>query len=121
MRCERRASWLPIVPDRTNSAASWFVSCAMWDSREIVVGSSLKTSSRRVVFWIARSIDGVGVVTTSLRKSKAAGPGPDQAFICSWWPGVGSSPEEPLRPLRSSVWRGGDMSEDVLPENPRNW
>jgi hypothetical protein len=26
-----------------------------------------------------------------------------------------------LRPLRSSVWRGGDMSEDVLPENPRNW
>ena len=29
------------------------------------MGSSMKTSSSRVVFWMARSMEGVGVVTTS--------------------------------------------------------
>jgi hypothetical protein len=33
----------------------------------VLVGSSMKTSSRSVVFWMAASIDGVGVVTTSPR------------------------------------------------------
>ena len=69
MRCVRRASWLPIVPERTKSAASWEVSVARCSSRLLVVGSSTKTSSRRVVFWIAVSIEGVGVVTTSPAES----------------------------------------------------
>ena len=30
-----------------------------------MVGSSIKTSSRRLQFWIAASMEGVGVVTTS--------------------------------------------------------
>ena len=59
------AIWFPIVPERTKSAASWDVRDAMYVSKEFVVGSSAKTSSRRVVFWIAFSIEGVGVVTTS--------------------------------------------------------
>ena len=63
-----------------------------------MVGSSRKTSSRRVQFWVAASMEAVGVVTVSpgrcqlmgwggeerysgvvLRKSKAAEPGVDQA------------------------------------------
>jgi hypothetical protein len=36
----------------------------------MVVGSSMKTSSRRVVFWIAASMEGVGVVTTSPGRCK---------------------------------------------------
>ena len=52
----------------------------MKDSRELVVGSSIKTSSSNVVEAMALSILLVGVVTTSERKSKAAGPGEDQAF-----------------------------------------
>ena len=53
----------------------------MKDSREVVVGSSRKTSSSSVVWAIAVSIAGVGVVTTSERKSKAAGPGEDQLLL----------------------------------------
>ena len=53
----------------------------MKDSREVVVGSSRKTSSSRVVWAIEVNIAGVGVVTTSERKSKAAGPGEDQLFM----------------------------------------
>ena len=37
----------------------------MKDSKLMVVGSSRKTSSRRVVDWIAASMEAVGVVTTS--------------------------------------------------------
>ena len=54
-----------IVPLRTSKAAGWPVKSAMKDSRAVVVGSSLKTSSRRVVRWMADSIEEVGVVTTS--------------------------------------------------------
>lgn len=61
------ASWLPIVPERTRRAAGWPVREAMWDSRDWVVGSSAKTSSRRVQDWMEVSIEGVGVVTTSPR------------------------------------------------------
>lgn len=53
----------------------------MKDSREVVVGSSRKTSSNSVVWAIAFSIAGVGVVTTSERKSKAAWPGEDQLLL----------------------------------------
>ena len=50
-------------------------------SRESVVGSSMKTSSRRVQFWIEASMEAVGVVVTSERKSKAeAGVGELQAL-----------------------------------------
>lgn len=54
-----------MVPERTKSAAALFVIFARWDSRDAVVGSSMKTSSKRVAFWIAVSMEGVGVVTTS--------------------------------------------------------
>jgi hypothetical protein len=51
-------------------------------SRERVVGSSMKTSSRSVQFWIEASIDEVGVVVTSERKSNAeAGVGEAQALV----------------------------------------
>ena len=63
--CARIEIWLPIVPDKTRRAAAWPVRRAMWDSRDMVVGSSAKTSSRRVVCWMERSMEGVGVVTTS--------------------------------------------------------
>lgn len=49
-------------------------------SRLLVVGSSIKTSSSSVVDEMALSILVVGVVTTSERKSNAAGPGEDHAF-----------------------------------------
>ena len=83
----------------TKRAASLPVRDAMWASRERVVGSSWKTSSRRVQDWVAASMDAVGVVTVSpegnqpralgkrkggvsiLRKSKAADPGVDQALV----------------------------------------
>ena len=42
-------------------------------SSERVVVSSMNTSSRSVVFWMAWSMEAVGVVVTSERKSKAAG------------------------------------------------
>ena len=45
----------------------------MKDSREEVVVSSWKTSSRRLQFWIAVSMEAVGVVTTSERRSREAG------------------------------------------------
>ncbi len=58
------------MPERTKSASSCSVREARWASREMVVGSSMKTSSRRVVFWIAASMEGVGVVTTSPGRCK---------------------------------------------------
>lgn len=57
------------MPERTRRAASCEARVARDDSREVVVGSSRKTSSKRVVFWIAVSIEAVGVVMVSLRKS----------------------------------------------------
>lgn len=69
MRWQRRATWLPIVPERTRRADSCKVRLATEDSREVVVGSSRKTSSKRVAFSMAVSIEAVGVVTVSLRKS----------------------------------------------------
>ncbi len=63
--CVRMESWLPIVPEVTRSAAGKPVRAEMWDSRAVVVGSSAKTSSRRVQFWMEVSMEGVGVVTTS--------------------------------------------------------
>lgn len=60
---------MPMVPERTRRADSCEVRAAMEDSRDVVVGSSRKTSSNRVVFSIAVSIDAVGVVIVSLRKS----------------------------------------------------
>ena len=56
---------MPIVPERTKRAEGWDVRVARWDSSDVVVGSSMKTSSKRVVFWMAVSMEGVGVVTTS--------------------------------------------------------
>lgn len=53
------------MPEVTRRAAGWPVSEEMYDSRDMVVGSSAKTSSRRVQFSTAVSIEGVGVVTTS--------------------------------------------------------
>jgi len=64
-----------MVPESTSRAAGCPVSELMRLSREAVVGSSRKTSSRSVVCDIAVSMAEVGVVTTSLRRSKAAGPG----------------------------------------------
>lgn len=54
-----------MVPLRTSKPASWPVKSAMKASREVVVGSSPKTSSRRVVRWMADNMEEVGVVTTS--------------------------------------------------------
>ena len=54
---------------------------AMWASRSLVVGSSRKTSSIRVVFSMALSMDAVGVVMVSERKSRLAGPGCCHALI----------------------------------------
>ena len=58
-------SWLPWVPEVTRRAAGKPVRLEMWDSRDVVVGSSAKTSSSKVQFWMAVSMEGVGVVTTS--------------------------------------------------------
>lgn len=54
-----------MVPERTKSAAGWEVRAAQCDSRLLVVGSSRKTSSKRVQAVIARSIEAVGVVIVS--------------------------------------------------------
>jgi len=56
---------LPIVPLNTNSAASFPVISAMYASKLLVVGSSAKTSSRRVQEEVAASIVAVGEVTVS--------------------------------------------------------
>ena len=65
MRCERIANWFPMVPERTKRAASWEVRVARWDSRALVVPSSQKTSSAKVLDCIAWSIERVGVVIVS--------------------------------------------------------
>lgn len=74
MRCDRRAIWFPIVPDMTSTASSLPVNSAMNFSNSVVVVSSLYTSSINDDCAIACSIERVGVVIVSVRKSKAAGP-----------------------------------------------
>lgn len=49
IRTEKRGGEDTIVPLNTSRPASWPVRSAMKDSKEVVVGSSAKTSSRRVV------------------------------------------------------------------------
>ena len=61
----RIATWLPIVPERTNRAASFPVMDVRSFSRELVVGSSWNTSSARVVATIASSMRALGVVIVS--------------------------------------------------------
>ena len=58
-------SWFPIVPLVTKRAASLPVRSTMCFSRDWVVWSSEKTSSRRVQDWVAASIEAVGEVTVS--------------------------------------------------------
>ena len=76
-----------MVPERTRRAEACPVSVEMRDWRVLVVGSSPKTSSRRVVCVVACSMEDVGVVTTSERKSEAEGPGVSQGL--EGWLGVG--------------------------------
>ena len=63
------------MPERTSRAAGCDVIVAIKDSRDRVVGSSAKTSSRRVVFWMASSMEGVGVVVTSPREGQSLAKG----------------------------------------------
>src|SRR4051812_8418204 len=63
------ASWLAIVPDGTNSAASIPKSAAASDCSRLTVGSSPYASSPTSASAIARRISGVGVVTVSDRRS----------------------------------------------------
>lgn len=83
---------------------------AICSCREFVVGSSENTSSKRVVSEIAASMEAVGVVIVSLRKSKAAGPGPDHALVFLGCEEIGSRVEEESRPLRSEF----EIVEDIL-------
>ena len=62
---ERRASWFPIVPERTKSAEGLPRRDAMRDSRDWVVVHSLYTSSPRFMDSRAASMDLVGVVSVS--------------------------------------------------------
>ena len=64
-----RASWLPIVPLGTKSAASLPASAAQRRSSSITVGSSPNTSSPTTASAMARRMAGVGRVTVSLRRS----------------------------------------------------
>ena len=67
--CSLTATWLPIVPDGTNRAASLArISAARSCSRR-TVGSSRKTSSPTSASAIALRISAVGVVTVSLLRS----------------------------------------------------
>lgn len=62
----RTDNWLPIVPERTKAEAGLPANLQMRDSRELVVGSSEKTSSPWIgTERIEESIDGVGVVAVS--------------------------------------------------------
>lgn len=63
-------NWLPMVPLITKIPASFPVKSAIYCSKEIVVGSSAKTSSSRVQDWVAASIAAVGDVTVSPIVSK---------------------------------------------------
>ncbi len=74
-------SWFPIVPLVTNNAASLPVRSAMYFSRAMVVGSSAKTSSRRVQDWVAASMEAVGEVTVS--------PVDSVSVLAAWRGGVG--------------------------------
>src|SRR4051794_9732070 len=63
--------WLPMVPDGTNSAASWPISPATRSSSARIVGSSRYTSSPTSASAMARRIAAVGRVTVSDRRSTA--------------------------------------------------
>src|SRR5438309_10981087 len=65
----RRASWLPMVPDGTNSAASFPTRSAKASWRALIVGSSPYTSSPTSASAMALRISGVGRVTVSERRS----------------------------------------------------
>src|SRR5437588_3132532 len=65
----RRATWFPIVPDGTNSAASFPTRSAKASWRALTVGSSPYTSSPTSASAMARRISGVGWVTVSERRS----------------------------------------------------
>ena len=63
------AIWLPIEPVGTKSAASFPSISAARSCRRLTVGSSPYTSSPTSASAIARRIEGVGLVTVSLRRS----------------------------------------------------
>jgi hypothetical protein len=63
------ASWFPIVPEDTKSAASFPVISATAASSRRTLGSSPNTSSPTSASAIARRIACVGRVTVSLRRS----------------------------------------------------
>ena len=65
----RRATWLPMVPDITKSAASWPTKSATYCWKDTVVSSSSAVQSPSVVLTIASSIGNVGLVKISDRKS----------------------------------------------------
>ena len=65
----RSAIWLAIVPDGTNSDASFPTRSAKAASSRATVGSSPNPSSPTSASAMARRISGVGRVTVSLRRS----------------------------------------------------
>ena len=72
-QCTPTAIRLPIVPDGTNTAASFPNVAAISSSSLMIVGSSPKTSSPTSASAIARRIAGVGFVTVSDRMSMTSG------------------------------------------------
>ena len=72
--CSRIATWLPIVPVGSNSAASRPNISAARASRRFTVGSSPYTSSPTSASAIAFRIFAVGRVTVSLRRSITPSP-----------------------------------------------
>lgn len=75
----------------TSMASSFPVKSAINFSNSVVVVSSLYTSSMSDDCAIACSMDRVGVVMVSVRKSKAAGPGPSHEEEILRFPPVGIS------------------------------
>src|SRR5262245_55917181 len=71
----RNATWLAIVPDGTNRAASLPVSSAKRRCRRSTVGSSPKPSSPTSASAMAAGMAGLGRVTVSLRRSTGGGVG----------------------------------------------
>ena len=70
-QCTAKATWLHIVPDGRNSAASLPSSSATIAWRRLTVGSSRFCSSPTSASAMARRIAGVGRVTVSLNRSTA--------------------------------------------------
>src|SRR5581483_8408972 len=93
------ATWLPMVPEATKSAASLPNRSAARASRRFTVGSSSKTSSPTSAAAIAARMAGVGVVTVSERRS---------TMSCMTLPGLGGQAGRralagPPRPLAGGV------------------